>query len=1012
MVSAGLSSATSVGHLAATGTGSAAVIVGTFAESEEGVATLGGLNVPTTAAAKRNSNSDRGGEDEKGGNEQSSSRGTNIQRRTKAELLLASLAAECAAHQRDVATQCFAAEGALFGDEKMWVPYTSADDTGTAEGIKGRGSWPLISGTWRLNASASSGTLGVNSGVGLYVWWYRLLSAGLGTHTSSAAPTAVVSSGYISYDALISADHFVVIAPSGGSAAAAAARPPPHPIVPASIEEVSHSDKEDRYDEEAFAAVGGPKTRALRHKLLHTPTTIIPSQSSSSTSAIASASASSSGPPRGSSFVLAEAAATLDPLQRHLFFTLFNHSIARRAQFGQFYAVRHSRKKMKRQPLPVPLDSAGRGLPSQHPFVTFHRNYLKPLEISWIAVPPISSPPLADSSLDGAPEKKKIKEDHEESGTHGPLSAADRAALLTGLPPSAVVPVVGVGYFQSHVSGASYTNMWHTFGDFYNLLFHTIGALWEGEGKQLATFASSPSNSPFSSFSLPITWVTRTPFSVQRKDCRSAAHCRSHSLFDMFRRAFSDKIVFLDDDGVITSSVSDVAASLVAQSSSAVAAAASQKEGTASGVGGGMPEEENSDGADSAAAIVAEDRRFFEGRRRWVRSLSVGAAAAAGASSEGGAVNDDGSQSHGRHRQLAAQARAFLPLAGRSTLGGASPSSPQQQQQQPPTFLHFEYAFVGLKNRCCPIPMTGVGVPLCVASYRRMRDYTLGTLYGLEPRAAVCRYRNATAMPAHGAGGRSGAETEGDNKLVAGPIAAYRSTGDVTVLPPQKEEGRGAPHEGGTRGGPSPAEAKAVVTAKEETKPRCVPPFVHIMSRQRDTYRKITPFDEMAAAITREAAGYHSSSADNSPSSAVVVAMAGTPPLARRTQLSPPPKGGIPSAVITLHGGMTFRQQLLSVHRSSLLVAGRGGGTALSLFLPLGGGYLSISGHDRWNPWRDMSPPWYHFGHYTAAFVHHEDPNRGPQLFGGGIDGNRAGYRVEPARVAEAVRRMLSLIDG
>lgn len=161
---------------------------------------------------------------------------------------------------------------------------------------------------------------------------------------------------------------------------------------------------------------------------------------------------------------------------------------------------------------------------------------------------------------------------------------------------------------------------------------------------------------------------------------------------------------------------------------------------------------------------------------------------------------------------------------------------------------------------------------------------------------------------------------------------------------------------------------------------RC--PTVHFMSRQGDKYRHMTPFEDSVAAVRRE--------------------------LQRR---------GCPSTendvrVIKLHGGMSFAEQVRSVNNHTVLIAGRGGGTALMPFLPIGGGFLSVSGFDKWNPFRDLEPAWLAIHHYEAQLVHHENPQSPPQKFCSKgkcyVDPNRAAYRIDPTALAAA---LCALID-
>ena len=113
--------------------------------------------------------------------------------------------------------------------------------------------------------------------------------------------------------------------------------------------------------------------------------------------------------------------------------------------------------------------------------------------------------------------------------------------------------------------------------------------------------------------------------------------------------------------------------------------------------------------------------------------------------------------------------------------------------------------------------------------------------------------------------------------------------------------------------------------------------------------------------------------------------------------------------VISLSGKVPFEEQLNSVRNSTVLLAGRGGGTGLSMFLPSGGIFLSVSGSDRWNPTRDLVPSWISLVHYEAQMVHHESPKKPPLRFSGGaVDANRCGYVVN---VTELIRVLKAALD-
>lgn len=535
-----------------------------------------------------------------------------------------------------------------------------------------------------------------------------------------------------------------------------------------------------------------------------------------------------------SSFVsLRDRVSELQPIQKHLFWVLFNHSLSRRFEFLKYKHLAtggtKGRKLLKKSPLPCSLHPQ-LGLPLQHPFVSFHRNHLKPLTIEWIInnkeqADSLELPTIASSAKRMA--KWKTKK-HEALASYLKNGRSDQQHT--------VLSIGGMGYFQAHVSGGYFTNMWHTVGDYYNLLFHTLSDFWTtplsgclaNDAKQSLDDSISSNHKTLSVEENrclpPITWLTRTPYSIQGKGCRTSLDCRSYSLFDPFRKAFKDRVVFIDDE----------------------------------------------------ERVASDAKRYCDAKRESIES----------------------------DRKEDKQEEVDL------------------SSRQKSTYLHFPFVFLGLKNECSPIPMKGVGSLECQRSYRAMRDFTL-TQYGLDPAQQICPHSSSNVH---------------NDSLSA-----------------------------------------------------CVSPFIHIMSRQKDKYRYFTPFEEMVSAI-KKAAQAHTSS----PQGGEDVSRGKRPRV----------------EVVVLHGGMSFADQLQIIHNTTLLVAGRGGGTALSLFLPVGAAYLSISGHDKWNPWRDLQPDWYHLGHYTATFVHHEDPNRSPQLFGGNVDGNRAAYKVNPDAVGGAVATMLKQIDG
>ena len=169
-------------------------------------------------------------------------------------------------------------------------------------------------------------------------------------------------------------------------------------------------------------------------------------------------------------------------------------------------------------------------------------------------------------------------------------------------------------------------------------------------------------------------------------------------------------------------------------------------------------------------------------------------------------------------------------------------------------------------------------------------------------------------------------------------------------------------------------------------------PHVHFMSRQGDVYRHMTPFAEVVGDLEGsfrqrgEARGTACSSADH-------------------------------LRVIKLSGSLPFAEQVRSVANSSVLMAGRGGGTTLSMFLPLGGLYVSISGFDRWSPFRDLVPQWIHLAHVEVKLVHHLDSAKPPQMFKAGgksyVDPNRAAYLISPAnQLSVALWSEISKLQG
>lgn len=152
-------------------------------------------------------------------------------------------------------------------------------------------------------------------------------------------------------------------------------------------------------------------------------------------------------------------------------------------------------------------------------------------------------------------------------------------------------------------------------------------------------------------------------------------------------------------------------------------------------------------------------------------------------------------------------------------------------------------------------------------------------------------------------------------------------------------------------------------------------PTIHMMSRQGEKYRHITPFLEMNDALAGEISSR--------------LRCIGT------------------VTIIRIGRSMSFADQIRSVANFSVLIAGRGGGTALSIFLPVGGLYVSLSSFDRWSPYRDLVPNWIQLKHVEVGLVHHEDFRRPAQVFGSGknryVDPNRAAYLVKPREVATKI---------
>ena len=268
-------------------------------------------------------------------------------------------------------------------------------------------------------------------------------------------------------------------------------------------------------------------------------------------------------------------------------------------------------------------------------------------------------------------------------------------------------------------------------------------------------------------------------------------------------------------------------------------------------------------------------------------------------------------------RRLFANHAHFVGAGGRAPTGGGGGDA-----------RRYRFLIVGANTRCCPVPTEGVGVPLCTRNLRRMRDYFL-RLYGLPAAPRAGRLPGEEVVPV-------------SSSATAPPVASSPSS--------------------------PPSSAAGVVVC----------PHVHVMSRQSERYRRMTPWPDILAALRG---------------------------LYRARGC---PEGHI--RPVALSGALSFADQVRSVANASVLVAGRGGGTGLAMFLPVGGVYLSVSGPDRWNPWRDLEPPWLTVRHHRAQLVHHENPSLPPQKFkGGGVDANRCGYKVVPAQLAADVG---ALVDG
>ena len=469
------------------------------------------------------------------------------------------------------------------------------------------------------------------------------------------------------------------------------------------------------------------------------------------------------------------------------------------------------------------------GLPTLFPFDGFHRNHQRPIPIlyhGW-SLRGYGGERSVDVQMDKAKgvDGQLARWRRTLGGSDGTQTNPDGAQLLS------VLHMGGVGYFQTHVSGGHFVNMWHSFGDYFTMLFDTLSA-----------FANVSSK-------VQMTWLTRAPSSVvANQGCRTAMDCAPHlytstngslprfPILRHFIDFFGGRVVFVDD------------------------------------LGGVIPKNSEADPHEAAAGAIPQ-LRHVEG------------------------------------------------IADRRVQSAVKPGAKVSPA------VHFHDVFLGLANRCTPIPDVTEKVDACQEVLDRMRTHVL-SMYGMSP---------------------------------------SRAAPGLAALP---------------EGKPQPTDDHL---------------NVHIMNRQGNAYRSMKPYKEVMEALR----------------SRILQEWA--------VELKKPVATGIRSSstvshvwfdAAPLHGGMTFAEQVSKIHNTSVLIAGRGAGTALALFLPLGAGYLSVSAFDRWHPTRNVLPRNYVLDHHTVKLVHHLDPSKPPQRFisskgASYVDANRAGYLVDPERIGDAVAVLL-----
>lgn len=170
---------------------------------------------------------------------------------------------------------------------------------------------------------------------------------------------------------------------------------------------------------------------------------------------------------------------------------------------------------------------------------------------------------------------------------------------------------------------------------------------------------------------------------------------------------------------------------------------------------------------------------------------------------------------------------------------------------------------------------------------------------------------------------------------------------------------------------------KQAVVTRASGKKQGPCPHILLMSRQRALYRKMHPWNEIVSelsAVSRESCAGSGEDLDKR------------------------------FFITDLDSKTPFGQQLRSVNQADIFVAGRGGGTGLCIFLPLNATYISVSLSDRWNPHRDLEPPWLVLKHFEANPVHHLDPRLPAKKSKGRVDANKGDYRVDPRKLADEVR--------